>query len=317
MCGLLWIMGPCGAPRRRTSYLGGTRPCHSGAVYPQCTQRAVTASDSLAVNRASLVAAATPPSVVRVHGTWFMCTLPHLHRDCAHRCPHLHRDCARRCHICTGTALTAVHIGTGDCAHIGTGDCAHICAGTAPTSAPGLRSGLYRAERYGPEPRAAWWGSRMWSRASWRRLHRRSVCLFVLGFAELAEDGRRGWAGRSVGPAAACAPAALVRVNEPPCHICCRTGLTPAHIYLHGEWAHPCHIRTGTDRARPCRTPRDCCAHRGHVCTGTGAVPSAHASLRGYPQRSLRRVPFARAPRATADAEHSPFPFRWATAAAY
>jgi len=137
MCGLLWIMGPCGAPRRRTSYLRGTRPCHSGAVYPQCTQRAVTASDSLAVNRASLVAAATPPAVVRVHGTWFMCTLPHLHRDCAHRCPHLHRDCA---HICAGTAPTAA---PGLRPHLRQ-DCAHICARTAPTSAPGLRPHLRR-----------------------------------------------------------------------------------------------------------------------------------------------------------------------------
>ena len=79
------------------------------------------------------------------------------------------------------------------------------------------------------------------------------------------------------------------------CHICTRTGLTPAtsaqglgppQPHLHRDWAHPCHICTGTG-FRSCNIctatgpprphlHRDL-AHPGHICTGTGLFPAPSA----------------------------------------
>ncbi len=89
------------------------------------------------------------------------------------------------------------------------------------------------------------------------------------------------------------------------CHICTRTGLTPAtsaqglgppQPHLHRDWAHPCHICTGTG-FRSCNIctatgpprphlHRDL-AHPGHICTGTGLFPATSAGL-GSPLPHLR-----------------------------
>jgi hypothetical protein len=195
--------------------------------------------------------------------------------------PHLRRDWAHPAHICAGTGLTPPTSAPGlgpPRSHLrrdwAAAHPAHICAGTGltPPNAAERRRSVARVSESACcfaapvalhvacvsicfEAAAAWYSH------SARCARLRSVCLFV-----------------------DCVFCAACRVRAAACDTTLRSIAPLPH--LHRNWAHPCHICTGTALAPATSAPglrsplphlqRDW-AHHCHICTGTGLTPATSA----------------------------------------